>query len=105
MNNGGEMIEDTIKTIRARIPYRAVHASRGKAIRAEPIASLYEQGRVHHVGAFTEMEDQMCTWTPESDISPDRMDAVVWALTDLLIDHKPAGLGIAVGMGGTSKWR
>lgn len=88
VNNGGEMVELTIRTVDANASYRAVHASRGKAKRAEPISALYEQGRVHHVGTFPQLEDQLCTWVPdmaESLRSPDRMDALVWALTDLML--------------------
>ena len=66
------------------MPYSAVTASRGKQTRAEPIAALYEQGKVHHVGAFELLEDQMCSWVP-GDKSPDRMDALVWALTELMV--------------------
>jgi phage terminase large subunit-like protein len=84
-NNGGDLVEMNLRRIDPAIPYKAVHASRGKAIRAEPIAALYEQGRVHHVGAFPQMEDQMCDWVPNqpNQKSPDRMDALVWALTEL----------------------
>jgi len=83
-NNGGEMVELTIRTVDANISYKSVTASRGKMIRAEPIAALYEQGRVHHVGSFAKLEDQMCDWDPlTSPFSPDRMDALVWALTEL----------------------
>lgn len=84
-NNGGEMVGQTIRTVDPRVAYTAVHASRGKATRAEPVAALYEQGRVHHVGAFPELEDQLCSWLPGED-SPDRLDALVWALTDLMLD-------------------
>jgi len=66
---------------------RKVTASRGKYTRAEPIATLYEQGRVHHVGYFSELEDQLCTWST-GDTSPDRLDALVWGFTDLMIDLK-----------------
>ena len=83
-NNGGEMVETVIRTVDPNVSYKAVHASRGKVTRAEPIASLYEQGRVHHVGQFPQLEDQMCRWVP-GDKSPDRMDALVWALTELMI--------------------
>lgn len=83
VNNGGELVETTIRTIQPDIPYKAVHASRGKQVRAEPISSLYEQGRVHHVGCFPALEDQMCEWIPGSGKSPDRVDALVWALTEL----------------------
>jgi phage terminase large subunit-like protein len=83
-NNGGDLIEQTIRTVRASIPFTKVTATRGKRVRAEPIAALYEQGRVHHVGAFPELEDQACTFAPDQVVgSPDRLDALVWALTDL----------------------
>lgn len=83
-NNGGELVEANVRTVAPRISYRGVWASRGKQTRAEPISSLYEQGKVHHVGTFPLLEDQMCDWAPDSgDRSPDRMDALVWALTAL----------------------
>jgi phage terminase large subunit-like protein len=86
-NNGGEMVELTIRTIDQNVSYKSVTASRGKMIRAEPIAALYEQGRVHHVGSFAKLEDQMCDYDPlTSPFSPDRMDALVWALTELSDD-------------------
>lgn len=84
-NQGGEMVSHTIRTVDPRIPVRIVHASRGKVARAEPVAALYEQGKVHHVGVFDELEDQLCTWVPESGQSPDRLDALVWALTELML--------------------
>jgi phage terminase large subunit-like protein len=68
------------------IPFRAVRATKGKAIRAEPVAALYEQGRVHHVGGalgFAILEDQLTSWTPDSGESPDRLDALVWGITAL----------------------
>lgn len=95
-NNGGEMVEHTVRVTAqalhdkdpskypAHVAYRGVHASRGKVTRAEPIAALYEQGLVHHCGSFPELEDQQCTWVPGED-SPDRMDAAVWGLTDLML--------------------
>ncbi len=82
-NNGGEMVGLTLKTIDRNIPYKPVHASRGKQARAEPISALYEQGKVFHVQAFPGLDDQLCTWTPETGESPDRLDALVWALTEL----------------------
>lgn len=102
VNNGGEMVENTIRTVRdemdqpigAQIPYRAVHASRGKLTRAEPISALYEQGLIHHVGMFAELEDQMCSWVP-GEKSPDRMDALVWALTELFVDGGEVEFGIS----------
>jgi len=95
VNNGGEMIEHVIRTVDPAVSYKAVRASRGKAVRAEPVAALDEQGRVHHVGAFPELEDQMCAMTADFDsavggFSPDRADARVWALTELMLT-RPAG--------------
>lgn len=84
-NNGGEMVELTIRTVDDKVSYKAVHASRGKRTRAEPIAALYEQGRVHHVGNLSKLEDEMTHWTPEDSESPNRMDALVWALTELML--------------------
>ena len=89
-NNGGDMIENTIRAVSPNVSYKGVHASRGKAIRAEPISALYEQNKVHHVGGFTQLEDQMCAFTPDFDrstagYSPDRLDAMVWALTELML--------------------
>jgi phage terminase large subunit-like protein len=88
VNNGGEMVQLTIRTVDPAVSYKAVHASRGKRTRAEPVAALYEQGRVHHVGAFAKLEDEMCTWSAlENDPSPNRMDALVWALTELMLNR------------------
>jgi predicted phage terminase large subunit-like protein len=89
-NNGGEMVEATLRMVDPNIPFIAVHASRGKIVRAEPVAALYEQGRVHHIGMFAELEDQMCGFTTDFDreragFSPDRVDALVWALSDLMV--------------------
>lgn len=96
VNNGGAMVEHVVLTAAeklhrekkrptARVTFRAVNASRGKATRAEPIAALDEQGRIHHVGALAALEDQCSTWVPGQP-SPDRMDARVWALTLLMLD-------------------
>jgi phage terminase large subunit-like protein len=101
VNNGGEMVEATLRVIDPNLAFAAVHASRGKIIRAEPIAALYEQGRVHHLGAFAQLEDQMCSLSRTGHepglmrrgYSPDRVDALVWALTDLLVEPMP-GQGI-----------
>lgn len=87
-NNGGEMVESVIKAVDRSLPVKLVHASRGKIVRAEPISALYEQGRVHHVGRFDELEDQMCLFSVdnirnESTGSPDRVDALVWGLSEL----------------------
>jgi len=83
-NNGGEMVELTLRTIDTTIPYTGIHASRGKLTRAEPIAALYEQGKIHHVGSFPGLEDELCEWVPGM-ASPNRMDALVWALTELML--------------------
>lgn len=83
-NNGGDMVEHVIRTVDNKVPFKAVHASRGKITRAEPISSLYEQGKCHHVGSFPHLEDQMCEYDPKTaKFSPDRMDALVWAFTEL----------------------
>lgn len=84
-NFGGKIIEDLIHLTDPSVPYQAVHASRGKIVRAEPVAALYEKGRVHHVGMHAKLEDELCTYTPLEPKSPGRMDAVVWALTNLMI--------------------
>lgn len=94
-NNGGDMIEAVIRAVDKDVSYKKVHASRGKQTRAEPVSALYEQGRVHHLGMFAELEDQMCTWLPTDIDSPDRMDALVWAITELMLDDSDAG-GAAV---------
>jgi phage terminase large subunit-like protein len=87
-NFGGAMVEAVIKSGDKKLGVTLVTASRGKIVRAEPIAALYEQGRITHAEAFTEMEDQMCSMTPSGylgDGSPDRADALVWALTELML--------------------
>lgn len=83
MNNGGDFIEELLRTVDDSVSYRTVTASRGKAVRAEPVSSIYEQGRAHHLGVFPLLEDQLCTWTPLDKESPDRLDALVWAVTEL----------------------
>ena len=87
-NQGGEMVSSMIKAVDRSVPIKLVHASRGKVIRAEPISALYEQGRVHHVGLFDKLEDQMCLFSVDnirggSMGSPDRVDALVWGLTEI----------------------
>ena len=86
------MVEHTIRTLDRNASYTPVRASRGKITRAEPIAALYEQRRVHHVGLFPELEDQLCTYTAATTESPDRLDAMVWALTDLMLDARGGGV-------------
>lgn len=83
VNNGGDMVVMVLQQVDNSVAVTKVHATRGKKIRAEPISALYEQGRVHHVGTFPQLEDQLVMWTPESNDSPDRLDAMVWALSEL----------------------
>jgi phage terminase large subunit-like protein len=88
VNNGGDLVEAILRNVDHSCAYKAVHASRGKLTRAEPIAALYEQHRVHHVGTFGVVEDQMCDYVPLVSKSPDRMDALVWALTELSAEEE-----------------
>lgn len=83
VNNGGDMVLMVIQQVDRSAPVKKVHATRNKTTRAEPISALYEQGKVHHVGGFPQLEDQMVLWTPDVKKSPDRLDALVWALTEL----------------------
>ena len=88
-NFGGAMVENTIRAVAPNVPVKLVRASRGKAVRAEPVVALYEQRRVHHVGTLLELEDQLCQWDPNgNDPSPDRLDAMVWAMTDLMVESQ-----------------
>lgn len=93
-NNGGEMIGTTVRMVDPNVPFRSVHASRGKITRAEPIAALAEQGKIHHVGTFPQLEDQLCAFTSDFDRnrggSPDRLDAMVWAFTELMTKRQPS---------------
>ncbi len=89
VNQGGAMVETIVRQVDPLVPFRAVHAARGKAARAEPVAALYEQGRVFHAAPLGELEDQMCQMTRlgfTGSGSPDRVDALVWALYDLMIE-------------------
>ncbi|RME64580.1 MAG: ATP-binding protein [Alphaproteobacteria bacterium] len=85
VNNGGDLVETLVRGLEPDLSYRAVRASRGKLARAEPVAALYERGLVHHAGTFIELEDQMLNYVPGNPGSPDRLDALVWALTDLAL--------------------
>lgn len=89
VNQGGDMVEAVLRGIDPLVPYRSVHATKGKVARAEPIAALYEQGRVSHVRGLSVLEDQMAQMSLrgfEGSGSPDRVDALVWALYDLMIE-------------------
>jgi len=83
VNNGGDLVERLIRTVESGVPYKAIRSSRGKLLRAEPISALYEQGKVSHLGVFSELEQQMCGYTPETAKSPDRLDALVFGITEL----------------------
>jgi phage terminase large subunit-like protein len=89
VNQGGDMVEATIRMVDRSVAIRRVHAKRGKMVRAEPVSALYEQGRVSHGGAFETLEDQMCSFAPGATDSPDRVDALVYALTDLVVRPRP----------------
>jgi phage terminase large subunit-like protein len=89
-NFGGDMVQAVIRTAASAmgvtgVTYKAVHASRGKAVRAQPVAALYEQGRVSHCDVYPELEDELTQWTPESGRSPNRLDSLVWALSELMV--------------------
>jgi len=88
VNQGGAMVEQVLREVDPDLAYRPVHATRGKQLRAEPVAALYEQGRVSHVGAFAELEDEMCSAIGEGQKSPDRLDALVWAVSDLMLRRR-----------------
>ena len=103
INNGGDMVAEVLRQSEPSLPVRAVHATRGKFLRAEPIAAAYERGLIFHAGAFSKLEDQLCALTPDFDrsaagYSPDRADALVWALADLL------GFGRASARGMIEYW-
>jgi phage terminase large subunit-like protein len=87
VNQGGDMVEATIHVADPNVPVKKIHASRGKVIRAEPVSALYEKARVHHVGFFPDLEDQLCEWVPGND-SPDRLDALVHGLTELMLQEE-----------------
>jgi phage terminase large subunit-like protein len=102
VNNGGDLVETVIRNKDKNVSYKGVHASRGKITRAEPISALYERGMIRHHGQFAAMEDQMTTYNPAEAqtpaerrrtkmLSPDRMDAMVWAFTELMLKEQDDG--------------
>lgn len=94
VNNGGDLVESNLMVADGRLPYQSVHAKKGKKLRAQPVAHQYALHRVHHIGTLYDLEDQMCTWDPEEDDdSPDRLDALVYALTDLMVGFPSLGTG------------
>ena len=105
VNNGGDMIESVLRQAAPNVTYKAVRASRGKRTRAEPVAALSEQGRIHMVGSLPELETQLVTWEAGSADSPDRLDAMVWAVTELM--NRPVGAKAVLSLGTTqvNRWR
>ncbi len=104
-NNGGDLVKTTIQTVDPNAPVRTVWASKGKFTRAEPVAALYEQGKVHHVGSHPELESQLTGWDPDDGYSPDRLDALVYALTELMLGRGPVPDIDPVSVTGQSAWR
>lgn len=104
-NFGGDMVEAVIKQVDRNVSFKMVTASRGKVQRAEPIAALYEQSKVRHLKGLSELESQMTGWTPEDGTSPDRLDALVWALTELALGRQPIGVAPAISIGQANPWR
>lgn len=100
VNQGGDMVESIIRHVDPTISYKPVHATKGKYTRAEPVAALDEQGRVHHVGSFPALEDQLCNWV-QGDPSPDRLDARVWGITELMLESYSSGFFVT---SGNRKW-
>lgn len=91
VNQGGDMVAAVLHEVDPGVPVKSVRATRGKYLRAEPVAALYAQGRVRHVGPYPELEDEMVDFGPDglsSGRSPDRLDALVWAVTSLLLDQR-----------------
>ena len=100
-NYGGDMVESTIRSVEGGelVSYKNVNATRGKAVRAEPVSALYERGLIHHVGTFPHLEDEMCTWVPGlSRKSPNRLDAAVWTMTELMLNNDEMTVGEAPGI-------
>ncbi len=98
INNGGDMVAEVLRQAEPHLPVRSVTATRGKFLRAEPVAAAYERGLVFHAGGFPQLEDQLCALTPDFDRrggpSPDRADALVWAIADLLALDRPSSTGM-----------
>ena len=105
-NQGGDMVSHTLRTVDPNVPIKLVHASKGKRTRAEPVAALYEQGRVHHLGFHALLEDQLCSWVPDHAVSPDRLDALVWGVTELIVDGaRKAPTVVPFSMTAPSQWK
>jgi phage terminase large subunit-like protein len=95
-NQGGDMVMAVLKTVRPDIPVKLVYASRGKYVRAQPVASLYEQNRVKHINYFDDLEEELTSWTPLIGWSPNRLDALVWAFTELMVDDEEEEEGVVM---------
>lgn len=104
-NFGGDMVSAVVKQVDNNVSFKMVTASRGKVQRAEPIAALYEQGKVRHVKGLDDLEAQMTGWTPEDGTSPDRLDALVWAMTELALGRQPIGAAPVISIGQKNPWQ
>lgn len=105
VNQGGDLVESVLRTVSKNLKIKKVRATRGKILRAEPIAGLYEQGKVFHVGSFKHLEDQMTNFSPATqNSSPDRLDALVWALTDLMLKNTAMPSVGLQGLGGSNRF-
>jgi len=104
VNNGGDMVSMVIHQVDRSAAVKKVHATRNKATRAEPVSALYEQGKVHHVGGFPQLEDQLVLWTPDARKSPDRLDALVWALTELSTNYQTIAGTVPLSLKQVNDW-
>jgi len=105
-NQGGDMVLHTLRTVDETVPVKMVHASRGKRTRAEPVVALYEQGKIHHLGFYSLLEDQLCSWVPDISASPDRLDALVWACSELMVSGSRVAPTVApFSMTAPSQWK
>jgi phage terminase large subunit-like protein len=105
-NQGGDLIRQVIRTLAHDVAFKSVHASKGKQARAEPVAALWEQGKCHMVGNTDALDDELCNWLPGEGESPNRLDALVWAVTELVITRQiRTGIQVAIPVERTaSKW-
>jgi phage terminase large subunit-like protein len=104
VNQGGDLVVSVLRAVAPHLAVRKVRATRGKYLRAEPVAALYQQGKVHHVGCFATLEDQLCAFTPDIDRrtqgSPDRADALVYGLSDVLLGRREPGVAQSINLFG-----
>ena len=104
-NQGGDMVKAILHHMAPHAVVKTVRASRAKQARAEPVAALAEQGKLHHVGTFNDLEDELCCWEPGQEDSPDRLDAMVWAATHQLVHGGPAPIVLSGGVTSPSRWK